>query len=76
MKHTTEAQSINRVLREAEQQGGWADYAVYVMGDAECENEELNDAIENLYRANEHMHRVANKLALHYDLDFFEVGHE
>lgn len=70
MDHTSE--QINRTLRDAEQQGGWADYAVYVLGDTDTGDEELNKAITELYVANEAVHRIANKLALHYELEFFE----
>lgn len=72
----TEAESIDKVLREAEKQGSWAEYAVYMLGDCGSGVRELDNAVEELYIANETMHRVANKLALKHDLDFFEVDRE
>jgi hypothetical protein len=63
---------VNDTIRAAEKQGSWADYAVYMLGDADTGDEELNVAISDLYRANETVHRIANKLALRYDLEMFE----
>lgn len=68
------ADLVDRTLRAAEEQGSWAAYAVYVLGEASSGNEELDSAIAALYSANETVHRIANKLALRYDLEFFE-GH-
>lgn len=72
----TEAESVDKVLRDAEKTGSWAEYAVYMLGDCGSGEDELDNAVANLYEANEAMHRVANKLALRYDLDFFEVDRE
>jgi hypothetical protein len=68
---TEVAYKINAALRRAEEVGGWADYAVYVLGMADTGSEELDEALERLYEANESVHRIANKLALRYDLDLF-----
>ncbi len=65
---------LDAFLREAEQQGTWADFAVWCMGVADSGESELDDAIAELYYANEVVHRVANKLALRYEVDFFEGG--
>ena len=63
---------LDNVLRAAEEQGSWAEYAVYTLGEVHSGDEELDAAIAELYRANEAVHRIANKLSLRYELDFFE----
>jgi methyl-accepting chemotaxis protein len=68
------ADALNKLLRDAENIGSWAEYAVHVLGDSSSGIEELDTAIAQLYSANENVHRIANKLALRYDVDFFE-GH-
>jgi hypothetical protein len=69
----TEAQSkLDAFFREAEMQGTWCDYVVWCMGEADSGFDELDQAIADLYTANETLHRIANKLALHHDVDFFE----
>jgi hypothetical protein len=65
-------ESLNKTFREAEQVGTWADYAVHTMGDVKSGDDELDLAINRLYTANEDVHRLANKLALRYDVDFME----
>lgn len=68
------AHKLNATLREAEQQGGWSSYAVWCLGEADSGDRELDIAITELYTANENVHRLANKLALRYNLDMFN-GH-
>jgi len=68
----TVAESVNKTLREAEKAGTWADYAVETMGEIKSGDEELDQALYRLYTANEDVHRIANKLALRYELDFME----
>lgn len=63
---------LNSAFRQAEELGGWADYAVYCLGDSITGIEEFDNAVAELYQANENMHRVANKLALRYDVDLFQ----
>lgn len=62
---------LNALLREAEEQGSLAGYAVFVLGEANSSDEQFNEAIRCLYEANETVHRVANQLALRYDVEFF-----
>lgn len=62
---------INRTLREAELQGSWSAYAVFCLGEANTGDADLDEAIRCLYEANESVHRIANKLALRYELEFF-----
>ena len=62
---------LDTVLRDAESNGGWAMYAVHVLGDADSGDDELDKAIASLYHANEDVHKRANKLALRYNLDLF-----
>lgn len=59
------------VLQEAEKQGSWAQYAVWVMGDCDSGDDELDEYIRSLYEANESVHRKANQLSLRYDLPFY-----
>lgn len=68
----TAAESLNKVFREAEQVGTWADYAVHTMGEVNSGDDELDQAIYRLYTANEDVHRIANKLALRHEIDFME----
>lgn len=63
--------AIDAVLREAEQQGSWAEFAVWCMGESYSGDKDLDKAIEELYAANERVHYIANKLALRYDLEAF-----
>lgn len=65
------ASKLDLTLRQAEEQGGWAAYAVYTLGMPDTGSELLDGAIGRLYEANEEVHRLANKLALRYDLDLF-----
>lgn len=62
---------LNAILREAETQQSWAEYAVFVRGEANSSDEQFNEAIRCLYEANETVHRVANQLAIRYDVEFF-----
>lgn len=66
------ASKVDAALRAAEEQGGWANYAVYCLGQADTGDDQLDEYIAALYEANEAVHRRANQLALHYDVDFFE----
>lgn len=66
------AHAFDTFLREAEKQGSWAEYAVFCLGQADSPESDLNDAIAELYAANENVHRLANKYALRYEVDFFE----
>jgi hypothetical protein len=59
---------LAELLAKAEYEGGWAMYAIYCGGFAGSDFDELNIAVERLYRANEEVHRIANKLALRYDV--------
>ena len=68
----TVQQSLDKMYRDAEQIGSWADYAVYMMGDVDSGDENLDAAISELYEANERVHRLANQLALRYEVDFME----
>lgn len=71
---TEAASKLDAVLRKAEEEGGWANYAVYCMGSCDSGSGDLDHAIAQLYEANETVHRIANQLALRYDVDFFEGG--
>lgn len=66
------AEQLNTFMRNAETVGSLAEMAVFCLGDADTGDEELDKAIESLYRANEHAHRLVNKLALRYDLQMFQ----
>lgn len=61
---------FEEVFAKADIAGGWAKYAVDVGGEADTGDMELDAAIENLYRANEIVHLVANKLRLRHGLEF------
>jgi hypothetical protein len=65
--HVIRLQLAN-ILAKAEYEGGWAEYAVYCGGDPKSGFEELDSAVAALYAANEEVHRIANKLALRYDV--------
>lgn len=52
--------------------GGWPQYAVHCMGDADTGDDDLDFALAELYSANENLHRVANKLALRHGLDMVD----
>lgn len=65
------ASKIDATLRSAEEQGSWAQYAVYILGMPDSGDDDLDEAISRLYIANEDVHRIANKLALRYELEFF-----
>lgn len=67
-----QASKLDALFRDAEGHGTWADYAVYTLGDVDSGDEDLDNAISELYIANEAVHRIANKLALRYDVPFFE----
>jgi hypothetical protein len=69
---TEAASKINTALREAEKQGGWPEYAVYMLGTTDTGDDVLDGLLAQLYDANESVHRRANQLALRYDLDFYE----
>lgn len=71
---TEVASKLDATLRKAEEEGGWANYAVYCMGSCDSGSDDLNAAIAELYETNEKVHRIANQLALRYDVDFFEGG--
>lgn len=62
----------DRFLRQAEAIGSWADFAVHCMGECDSGEPTLDEAIRNLYEANEAVHRISNKLALRHDVEFFE----
>lgn len=64
-------EKLNQSLRDAEACGTLAEFAVFVLGDSDTGSEELDEALTALYAANEAAHRVANKLALRYDLELF-----
>lgn len=65
------AHRFERTLKEAEEQGSWAAYAVYTMGAADTGDEELDYLLADLYATNESVHRKANQLSLRYDLPLF-----
>jgi len=66
---TEVAFKINTTLREAETVGSWAEYAVSVLGVANTGDEMLDEYLAELYEANEAVHRRANQLAQHHDLN-------
>lgn len=66
------ASKLDEFFRNAEQHGSWANYAVYCLGNCDSGDDGLDQAIENLYLANERVHFWANKLALRYEVPFFE----
>lgn len=61
-------EKLSALLAKAEYEGGWSAYAIYCGGNADSDFEELNEAVERLYRVNEEVHRIANKLALRYEV--------
>lgn len=60
------------VLREAESWGSWAEYAVWHLGEVNTGEPEFDKLIADLYTINENVHKMANQLALRYDLELFE----
>lgn len=62
---------FEQTIKEAEALGGWVDYAVHYLGICDTGDEELDQLLEDLYVANESVHRVANKLSLRYDVGLF-----
>lgn len=62
---------LAEAVQDAEKRGGWAAYAVYHLGEVNTGDEELDIAIESLYRVNEAVHRIANKLCLRHDLPLY-----
>lgn len=69
---TEVASKLNRALRDAEAEGSWAEYTVMMLGECDTGDEDLDNALAALYTCNETVHRLANKLALRYDLEMFE----
>lgn len=61
---------LSDLFDKVEWEGGWADYAVYCGGDAGTGIEKLDRAVEDLYRAGETMHRIANELRTKYNLEW------
>lgn len=51
-------------------EGSWADFATYHMGAIATGSADLDDAIAELYSANEKVHKIANQLRLRYEVPF------
>lgn len=57
---------------QAQELGGWPNYAVHMLGDCDTGSPELDSALAELYRANETVHRLANQLCLRHGVSLFE----
>lgn len=51
-------------------EGGWSEYATYCGGEANSGIPELDEAVSELYAANERVHLIANKLRIKYDVEW------
>lgn len=61
---------LTEVMQKMDWEGGWAQYASYMGGSGETDFPELDLAIEELYAANEKVHRIANALCIKYGVEW------
>ena len=61
---------LAKAMAEASSMGGWEKYAVYYAGMPDTGDEELDQAIADLYIANEKVYLLANKLRIRHEIDW------
>ena len=61
---------LSEVIQKVDWEGGWASFAVYCGGSHETGFSELDQAVEELYLANEKVHRIANALCIKYGVEW------
>lgn len=61
---------LTDLFQYVDEEGGWADFSVKYGGEYSSGFSELDEALAELYSANEKIHRIANILRVKYGVEF------